>query len=39
MYLSVYLLRLVKYQSLSLPWAFTISTPPVKKQIYMNDLI
>ena len=31
-FVSVYLLQLVKYQSLSLPWEFTISVPPVKKK-------
>ena len=28
---SVYLINLVRYQSLSLPWAFTISAAPLKK--------
>ena len=31
MTLPEYLIELVKYQSLSLPWAFTISAPPVKE--------
>ena len=38
LYVLVHLFQLVRYQSLSLPWAFTISVHPVKKT-YINDFI